>query len=142
MKNFKPVLMISLLVFVICGVSCRDQKSAWEGTITIENGVTIVQNPKEPMYGEDALVLEEDLSIGERDSTAGGDFLISRIRALTADDDGNIYVLDSKENHILAFDNTGKYLRTFGREGQGPGEFSYPLTMSLTNRTEIVVEDF
>ncbi len=139
MKNFKSVFMILLPIFTLLGMACRDQKSVWKGTITTENGVTVVHNPKEPMYGEDALVLEEDLSIGE--SASDEDYLFSRIRSITVDDAGNIYALDSKENHVLAFDSTGKHLKTFGRAGQGPGEFRLPLTLGLANHDEIVIED-
>lgn len=139
MKNFKSVIMISTLIFILFTFACQKQKSVWKGTITTENGVTVVQNPKEPMYGEDVLVLEEDLSVGEL--TAEGDYLFSRIRSITVDDAGNIYVLDSKDKHVLAFDSTGNHLRTFGRAGQGPGEFRLPLTIGMANRDEIVVED-
>jgi hypothetical protein len=36
---------------------------------------------------------------------------------------GNVYVLDSQVSEILVFSNDGEYLRTIGREGEGPGEF-------------------
>ena len=140
MKNLKPMIMLASLLFVVFTFACQKQKSVWKGTITTENGVTIVDNPKEPMYGEDALVLEEELSIGK--SEAEGDYLFSEIRSIAVDDSGNIFVLDEKENHILAFDHSGKHLKTFGRAGQGPGEFSLPLTMGLTNQDEIVIEDY
>jgi hypothetical protein len=138
--RLRPVIAIFLLFIFLYAFSCRDQKSAWKGTITTENGVTVVQNPKVPMYGEDALVLEEDLTIGEAENE--GDYLFSQIRSLAVDDAGNIYVLDSKENHVLVFDSAGKHLRTFGRAGQGPGEFTFALTMNLTNGNEIVIEDY
>lgn len=140
MKNFRSVIMISFFFLTLFALACQNQKTEWKGTIAAENGVTVVRNPKEPMYGEDVFGLEEDLSIGK--STGDGDYLFSAIRSITVDDAGNIYVLDEKENHVLAFDNAGKHLRTFGRAGQGPGEFSLPLTMGLTNRDEIAVEDF
>jgi hypothetical protein len=41
-------------------------------------------------------------------------------------DDGHVYVLDSKAQHIKKFDSNGKFLKLIGREGQGPGEFSRP----------------
>ncbi len=142
MKDIKSVCSFFALVFAIFIFifSCRNQKSVWKGTITAENGVTIIQNPKKPMYGGDVLVLEENLSIGE--TTTEGDFLFSQIRWIAVDDAEHIYVLDSKEKHVLVFDGTGQLLRTFGRAGQGPGEFRSPLTIGLTNRDEIVIEDF
>ena len=140
MKDHKQRYSLFLLLMAISIFACQGQKTDWKGTITVENGVTIVRNPKVPMYGEDALVLEEDLSIGE--TATPEDCLFSRIRSITVDDAGNIYVLDSKENHILVFDKAGNHLRTFGRAGQGPGEFVSPLTLGLTNRDEIVIEDY
>jgi hypothetical protein len=136
----KSVSAICMLILFLFSIACKKQTIQWKGTITAENGVTVVQNPKDPMYGGDVLALEEDLSIGE--ATTKGDFLFSTIRSLAVDDAGNIYVLDEKENHVLAFDSTGNHLRTFGRAGQGPGEFSLALTMGLTNRDEIVIEDY
>ncbi len=137
----------SKFVFTICApaiflfaIACQNRTTGWEGTVTTEDGVTVVQNPKQPMYGEDVLLLEEDLSIGET-PTGEGEYLFSQIRSIAVDDAENIYVLDSKEKQVLVFDKAGIHLRTFGRAGQGPGEFSSPLTLGVTNRDEIVVED-
>jgi outer membrane protein assembly factor BamB len=145
----KGVMKIrSKFVFAICAptvflftIACRGRTAGWKGTVTTENGITVVQNPKQPMYGEDVLVLEEDLSIGKI-RTGEEDYFFSQIRGIAVDDSGNIYVLDSKEKHVLAFDEEGRCLTTFGRAGQGPGEFNSPLTLNMTRRGEIVVEDF
>lgn len=45
---------------------------------------------------------------------------------IAVDNGGNVYVMDSKAQHIKKFDATGKFLKLIGREGQGPGEFSRP----------------
>jgi hypothetical protein len=42
---------------------------------------------------------------------------------VTCDPEGNIYVVDSGAKNIKKFDAQGKFLKTIGREGQGPGEF-------------------
>jgi hypothetical protein len=55
------VFIFSLFIFF---VSCRQQKSKWKGTIEEVDGVTVVKNPKEPIYDEGMISLKEDLSIG------------------------------------------------------------------------------
>ena len=59
------VLGILLLIFSILLISCSQQKTGWKGTIEEIDGVTVVKNPIEPMYGEDVFSLEEELTIGE-----------------------------------------------------------------------------
>ncbi len=39
---------------------------------------------------------------------------------------GRFYVCDIKAHEILAFDSQGSFVRRFGRQGQGPGEFNNP----------------
>lgn len=41
----------------------------------------------------------------------------------STDEEGNFYVTDYDNHRILKYDPEGKHLLTFGREGQGPGEF-------------------
>lgn len=56
----KVVSIILFLSLIIMLASCKPQKAEWKGTIEEENGVTVVKNPKEPMYEEDVCSIEED----------------------------------------------------------------------------------
>jgi hypothetical protein len=44
------------------------------------------------------------------------------------DPSGRIFALDFQDHNIKIFDATGKFLRTLGRRGQGPGDFNMPLS--------------
>lgn len=46
-----------------------------------------------------------------------------KITGLCCDQNGNLFVADSGFNRIFKFDMHGKYIASFGRSGQGPGEF-------------------
>lgn len=61
------------------------------------------------------------LSIGPRDGPA---YVFSRIAAATRLSDGSVVVAERADVHLRIFDSTGRYVRTVGRKGQGPGEFS------------------
>ena len=74
-------------------LSCGQQKTNWQGTIEEVDGVTVVKNPIEPMYGEDALELDEDLSIGEAEGRE--EYMFSGLRQFTVDDNGQELLLDS-----------------------------------------------
>jgi hypothetical protein len=44
--------------------------------------------------------------------------------SLTVDAKGNIYIYDAKQLKIYSFDKSGKYLKSFGGPGEGPGEMA------------------
>ncbi len=133
MKNKTKVAAIILfLSFFMMLFSCRVQKAEWKGIIEEENGVTVVKNPDEPLYGELVFDLEEDLSIGREDDD---NYLFFRIRDIKVDKEGNIYVLESGNKRVQKFDRDGKYICTIGREGQGPGEFQRPSQVIINDET-------
>jgi len=45
---------------------------------------------------------------------------------LIIDDNRNIYISDGGNRRVQKYDENGKYVRTIGRQGQGPGEYMYP----------------
>ena len=129
------VIAIILAVFV----SCSSSESEWQGTIEEVDGVTVVKNSIEPIYGENIFVLEEELSIGEAEGRE--EYMFSEVESITTDDEGRIYVLDSEENNVKIYDKKGKFVNKFGKKGQGPGEFSRPLVVIITNQDEILVQN-
>jgi hypothetical protein len=140
MKSKARVLSIALfLAALIILVSIGGQKAEWKGKVEIEEGIKVIKNPGEPLYGEIKFELEEDLSIGNEDDE---NYLFYRLRGIQVDIDGNIYVLDSGNYRLQVFDKSGKYLRTIGKKGQGPGEFSIPTRLQLDDETgDIFVKD-
>jgi len=125
---------LGLMVSIATTVAAAAPQVKWKGTIVKEGDVTIVKNPKEPLYKTPVLELKEDLSLGGPD--AQGDSALDQIRQFLVDAAGTIYVLELRAAHVKVFDASGKYLRTIGRKGQGPGELELPMTLSLNERTD------
>jgi len=140
MKNkINGILIVFVLTVLLMLVACGPQKTEWKGTIEQENGVTVVKNPKEPMYGEGVFSLEEELIIGEAEGRE--EYMFSQIRSIAVDNVGRIYVLDARESQVEVFDQNGTYIRSIGKRGQGPGEFTRPLSISITGQNDLVVDD-
>ncbi|MBL7084395.1 MAG: 6-bladed beta-propeller [Candidatus Aminicenantes bacterium] len=118
MRYFKTILIINLLLLVI---SCSE-KSGYPLRTEIIDGVKVITNPEYPRDGQFTYQLEEELIIGEKEGDEN--YMFNQPQSVKASEDGSIYVLDWRDICIKAYDRQGKYQRTIGRQGQGPGEFS------------------
>ncbi len=134
--RFKHVQAGILILIFIMFLGCQKQKTGWQGSVEEENGIRIVKNPAEPLYGELVLELEEDLSIG---SVEDEKYMFYRIGDIAVDSQNNIYVLDGGNYRIQKFDKDGNYLQTIGRKGEGPGEFMRPFNIFLDELSNIYV---
>lgn len=55
--------------------------------------------------------------------------------------DGNVYVVDLGNHRIQIFDKDGKFIRTFGKKGTGPGEFARPAGLSFDKEGNIYITE-
>lgn len=56
--------------------------------------------------------------------------------------DGSIAVLNAGSHQLRIYDRTGRFLRAWGRQGEGPGEFNQPRYATLVPGTDtIAVQD-
>ena len=69
MKSKYSIAILSLIL-VFLPMGCQ-KSGQWKGQIKEVNGVTIVNNPKRPLYEKPVLVLDEELRIGEQDIPLG-----------------------------------------------------------------------
>lgn len=89
--------------------------------------------------GADALSLrlEEVLAIGAMD----GDESFGRITDVAWDGQGRILVADDLGPHVKVFGPDGSFVRTVGRAGEGPGEFSQPWQIAVDATDSLYVWD-
>jgi hypothetical protein len=117
------VLVLALLL----GATALASAAAWQGQMTQEDGVTMVSNPKTGVEAPVTVKLDELWRIGG--DTDNDDEFFGVIGRVIADKDGNVYLLDNQLSEVKVFSPDGEYLRTIGREGEGPGEFRRPQDM-------------
>jgi len=141
MDKRQKLILFSGFLLVMTGIFA-DSLVAVQQKIKIqkENGVEVVYNPKnpEPLDGVPTkLILEEEFTLGQGPDES----TFSQLAFFAVDNEGTIYALDSKDSLIKVFNNQGKFLRHFGRKGQGPGEMNIPTGIHFTHSEEIMIED-
>jgi sugar lactone lactonase YvrE len=71
--------------------------------------------------------------------TTPGDF--AKPTGLAVDAEGNLYVCDTLNDRIEVFDADGKFVSTYGKNGDGPGYFSRPKGVAIDSDGHIWVAD-
>lgn len=139
MKKSKDIFVVGALCLFLFCTGCQKKTTQWKGTIDIEDGVTVVKNPKEPIYKEPVIELQEDLTIKGSENIE--EQMFQNINTLGIDEGENLYVLDELAGNIKVFDQKGNFLKTIGKKGQGPGEFGMPISLAITPSQNIIVND-
>lgn len=75
------------------------------------------------------LVGRVDLSIGQLSGSE--EYTFGRVSGVAEGPAGDIYVSDGQANTIRVFDAHGVFVRSIGREGQGPGEMEGPCCIAF-----------
>jgi len=63
-------------------------------------------------------------------------------RVIDFDKNNNMYILDEYESTISVFDENGEFVKTFGRKGEGPNEFSRPNILIIKKDKIYVFQGF
>ena len=71
--------------------------------------------------------------------TSPGDF--AKPTNVAVDQDGLVYVTDTWNDRVEIFDADGKFIRTFGKAGDGPGYFARPKGIAVDGDGHVWVAD-
>ncbi|HXF95250.1 MAG TPA: 6-bladed beta-propeller [Gemmatimonadales bacterium] len=128
-RGFSRGMVSAVVLFATCASPERSAGGRWRGTVdTLASGTIVVHNPATGIWDSaSAWRIDEELRIG---SAEGDDALaFNQIADLEVDRVGRIYVVESQTQEIRVFDSAGRFLRTIGRKGRGPGEFQQAIGM-------------
>ena len=111
------LIVAACVALVACTERDRDL------TITDSSGVRLVTNRAdgEGWFMTPRMTVTEDLTIGA-DSLP--EYQFGRIGDLDVAQNGDIAVIDQLGGVVRVYNDSGRYLRSIGRSGQGPGELS------------------
>jgi hypothetical protein len=136
-------LSVILTVWTLAVTACADNggpSSRWTGTVRDSADVQLVANPAKGTWTpDDAWTVSEVLAMGGLHADAVHQF--GKISGLDVDRSGNIYVADIEAQNIRVFDAGGRYLRTIGRPGAGPGEFGSNVAGVFVVGDQLLVPD-
>jgi len=137
----KKTAILFVLLFVV--VSCGPKQENVQ--VITEDGVEVVLNHIEPyqVRGEKmSLVLEDEMTI-DFGSDEIGELGIANATLFCVDSTGGIYFCqnDHEGDLICKFSRVGRFERSFGAKGQGPGEIQYAIEMICDAEDRLVVSD-
>lgn len=107
--NYLPILLI---FFLAC--SLTPEVEVPEEIAELDN-LTVIPADTEPSQTID---FSEEVIYGDTEEV-----MLGRIRGVTVDKVGRVFVADGDQKYIHAYASDGNYLAQVGSEGEGPGEF-------------------
>jgi hypothetical protein len=120
------IIFGSLIAFVSCQRSSLESSTLTdEGQSVAEEKITYLEKVGEISEG----FCDEDINY------------FARITSICVDREDNLYVADSGHHRIFKFDSDGKFISSFGRQGQGPGEFLGTIRISAGNDGKLYLID-
>lgn len=136
MRNLAYILLLCIVILVISG--CGGGKKC---PLTEEqDGITIVHNPAAPKYPDKTITFQEELAIPAEDES--GNVLLFRPAHILVDNKDHIFISDLQDLKVKVFDTQGRYLRSLGAKGEGPGEFQRIGAMDFLPDGRLLVLDY
>ena len=133
-KKMRWTFYTVILLFLISSPSFPQK-------IETEDGIRLVHNENSGKWGKQPKIsLEYVKNIGDLESE-DENVLFYMPSDIAIDKEGNVYVLDSGNHRIQKFDPDGNFLASFGRKGQGPGDFQYPQSIDIDPDRKLYVSD-
>ena len=126
---------IEVCTLILIAGACVGETDTSSSDIAIDTigSVVRVRNPAiTPTWSA-----REILVIGSMDE---GPASFGQVRSVVSDDEGSIYVADIQANEIRVFDRRGRFLRTIGRQGAGPGEFGDLYSLAWLGDTLVTLD--
>ncbi len=77
----------------------------------------------------------------ELEAMSGDDVFLSRVWDIVVDSRRRVYLIDVEADGIIALNPDLTHDRTIGRDGEGPGEFRYPIRLQVLAGDSLMVWD-
>ena len=129
----KKIIVLLAMIFAVLLTSCT--KKVETCTVTEKDGIKIYKNKNIPSNPDFKFNLNKIVEIKGNNSLQDSLSNFFDPQYLTIDSENNIYILDSYSCSVKKFNSNGEFVLSFGRKGQGPGEFIFPFYLNINNDT-------
>ena len=116
--------------------------SCFSAVALLASAVPLLAQPVVRLPAADQVIRREArtvFTVGAADGSGADVF--GAIGDVGFDEAENLYVLDRMNARVVVFDSTGRFIRSMGRRGGGPGELAAPQQMAVSRAGEVVVSD-
>lgn len=136
-----PAIILIAMLASACGADEPATVAPLDGDYhaerTTEGTVTTVRHISGAKWKE-AARFEEELSIGVLEG--GDEYMFGQLLGVWMTDD-LILVVDTQAPAVRAYDHDGRYVRTYGGRGQGPGEYERPVGVATLSDGRVLVQE-
>ena len=125
MASHSTIHLRSAAFLLLCGIAaCSDGDSGPPLVVQRDSaGIQIVEAMR-PLWGDSSLwSIDPDPLVDLTLSGSGPPHEFYRARSMKQGPDGSVMIADGSSREVRVFSATGEFLGSFGRRGQGPGEF-------------------
>ena len=124
LRPFPTGVALAALACNACDSPPDDRPSALEAVVRDSADTRIIENPRPPSGSrlDWRVGVEPAVSIGAVEGE--GPYMLHRVANAFILPGGRIVVVNSGSHELRVFDELGDHLATWGRRGEGPGEFT------------------
>lgn len=122
----KRKVFFGLLSFFVFSTILAQQKVANNDWKTIKNSEGKIKLTELKVWGADEKSKEE---------------LFKYPVDICRDSKGNYYIADPGVNSVIEFDKNGTYVKNIGRQGAGPGDLNFPVSVAIDTKDNLWVAE-
>ena len=142
-----PGVRALVMAGLLAGVTARALGQPQEGKkpfrVEVIQGVEHLIHPQKCV--DTGMTVRLELEAVYTGEDADGQIRTGRIDQFTVDDQGNVYLSEGANDvaggFISQFDEKGRFIRSIGRKGQGPGELLQPVAFQKLADGRLIVLD-
>ncbi len=133
-------VVVLIAGFTLAGGACRANPPA-ESAISVRDSAGIVLVDNEGVDRPAPWRMESIATIGGAD-TGVENFGRLDYSTVGADTLGHVYIVSEAEARVVVFDSAGRYVRTIGHKGGGPGEIQGVGSMFVEPTGGVAIQDY